>query len=131
MAQFFNNQGSCILVNHLVDSCHHTHLHQFLDELCRFHGHTFGKFINRDGFRNDDIMDNGRNRSFKTVFCFSYNLGRPFNFAFLALATLFSGDMQFLSAKQGFFSVRFMLAVLDALAAGFIGTRFGQFNFFS
>ena len=131
MTQFFNDQGCRVLVNHLVDGGHYPHLHQFLDQLGRFHGHALGKFVNRDRFRYHDIMNNGRNRLFKAMFCFGNNTEVAPDLSFLALAALFSGNMQFFATKQRFIGVRLVLAMLGTLTTGFIGSRFSEFDFFS
>ena len=55
VAEFFNNQLGRIGINALRDSRHDAVFHQRLDNLTLTGGHTVGKFLHGNGFRQDHI----------------------------------------------------------------------------
>ena len=67
MAHLFHQNGSGILVQHLIDSDHGAHLHQLLDHLRCLHRHPLRQLGDRDGLRNGDFPNHRPDRFFEAV----------------------------------------------------------------
>jgi hypothetical protein len=55
MSQFLGNDLGRIRIDHIVDGVHLALLHQYLDDIDGAFGHAVGKFLDGNGFRNDDF----------------------------------------------------------------------------
>ena len=55
VAQFLGQELGGIGIDHIVDLCHVTLLHQELDHIDRALGHAVGELLDGDGFRNGDV----------------------------------------------------------------------------
>ena len=58
MAKLFNDETRRILINHLVNRCHHTELHKLFNNNPGFNRHLLGKIAHTDIFRQLYIVNN-------------------------------------------------------------------------
>src|SRR5690606_40469096 len=60
VSHLFNNQYSGVLVDRLIHGCHHTHLHQTLDQLANFYSQALSQLRDEDVFRNIHLRSEER-----------------------------------------------------------------------
>ena len=58
VAKFFHDQLGCILVDSLVLSHHHAHLHQGFHNICDALGHTVGQLLHHDRIGHLHVANN-------------------------------------------------------------------------
>ena len=58
MAKLFNDKTRRILINHLVDGCHHTELHKLFDDHTGFNRHLLSEVAHTDIFGQLYVVNN-------------------------------------------------------------------------
>ena len=58
MTEFLYHETRCVLINHLVNGCHDTELHQLFNHHTRFHRHLLRKITHANVFWQLDVVNN-------------------------------------------------------------------------
>ena len=58
MAKFLYHKTCCVLINHLVNGCHDTELHQLFNHHTRFHRHLLREITHANVFWQLDVVNN-------------------------------------------------------------------------
>ena len=58
MTELLYHEACCVLINHLVNGCHYTELHQLFNHHSRFHRHLLRKITHTNVFWQLDVVNN-------------------------------------------------------------------------
>ena len=128
MTKLFNYERSRVLIDHLVNRHHGTHVKQHLDDFITLDGEAFCEICHRYALWNLYLVDYRGSRALETMLGIAAHRNRPAPQRCLALAsaTLVAGDVQLLAAVASFgtFGLGFRLLFFLAAASASVSLSF-------